>query len=172
MSVWDNKSPWYNRTSWLGVKHQLTYLRQQPSCAHAVAQNRHNCHVSLRQQPSCAHAVVENRHNYHVSLRQLNRLPLMSVWSSSGENLFSLLSFRPKFLNLKLHCARVTRLHIYTTRSLYFFLFFCILSHFNILKTQLFSSWIWTSCQSHTVTSGWPMTDSSHPTFWQQTPHL
>ena len=26
--LWICLSPWYNRTGWLGVKHQLTYLRE------------------------------------------------------------------------------------------------------------------------------------------------
>ena len=29
MYLWDDKfSPWYNHTGWLGVKHQISYLRQ------------------------------------------------------------------------------------------------------------------------------------------------
>ena len=39
-------SPWYNRTGWLGVKHQLTYLLRTSSFA---ALNKINCFKQLRK---------------------------------------------------------------------------------------------------------------------------
>ena len=81
-------SPWYNRTCWLGVKHQLTYLKTYSSCASPG-------HL----QPSWLTARENNLHNLPFSSRTVNALEqqasLQGFLSSVQHNMISVRSEKP-----------------------------------------------------------------------------
>ena len=65
-------SPWYNRTGWLGVKYQLTYLPLIHTCMHACAHTHTHTHI---------HTHTHNMMNIHIYLYAC-KLDSKSVTSS------------------------------------------------------------------------------------------
>ena len=83
-------SPWYNRTSWLGVKHQLTYLLDVCVCVHAVGRKIKQVYIYILNIAQCelnqwlaGIFLVEFQQAGQVKPEHLT---LMSEWCSRWKN--------------------------------------------------------------------------------------